>query len=93
MEYACLVRSCSAIYTCRTYSTHRWRFPQADAATVLRNGRLSVLPASELVPGDIVEVSGKVLISDLLHRGGTQRDGRLTIVQVSAFVTHGSQFG
>eukprot|EP00884_Botryococcus_braunii_P019514 jgi/Botrbrau1/6246/Bobra.0129s0001.2 len=35
---------------------------EADAATVLRNGRLSVLPASELVPGDIVEVSvgGKV---------------------------------
>ncbi|XP_014500933.1 calcium-transporting ATPase 3, endoplasmic reticulum-type [Vigna radiata var. radiata] len=30
---------------------------QADVATVLRNGCFSILPASELVPGDIVEVS------------------------------------
>ena len=29
---------------------------QADLATVLRQGRLKVLPAAELVPGDIVEV-------------------------------------
>ncbi|KAG8080818.1 hypothetical protein GUJ93_ZPchr0007g4192 [Zizania palustris] len=29
---------------------------QADAATVLRNGCFSILPATELVPGDIVEV-------------------------------------
>lgn len=29
---------------------------QADVATVLRNGRLSILPAKELVPGDVVEV-------------------------------------
>lgn len=31
---------------------------QAEVATVLRHGRLSLLPAAELVPGDIVEVSG-----------------------------------
>ncbi|XP_027356171.1 calcium-transporting ATPase 3, endoplasmic reticulum-type isoform X1 [Abrus precatorius] len=30
---------------------------QADVATVLRNGCFSILPAAELVPGDIVEVS------------------------------------
>lgn len=30
---------------------------QADIATVLRNGCFSILPAAELVPGDIVEVS------------------------------------
>ncbi|KAK7352492.1 hypothetical protein VNO80_17914 [Phaseolus coccineus] len=30
---------------------------QADVATVLRNGCFSILPANELVPGDIVEVS------------------------------------
>ncbi|KAM3736360.1 hypothetical protein ACB098_10G157200 [Castanea mollissima] len=30
---------------------------QADVATVLRNGCFSILPAMELVPGDIVEVS------------------------------------
>lgn len=30
---------------------------QADVATVLRNGCLSIIPATELVPGDIVEVS------------------------------------
>eukprot|EP00891_Asterochloris_glomerata_P003373 jgi/Astpho2/3373/e_gw1.00054.11.1_t len=30
---------------------------EAQVATVLRNGRLQVLPAAELVPGDIVEVS------------------------------------
>ncbi|XP_057852487.1 calcium-transporting ATPase 3, endoplasmic reticulum-type [Cryptomeria japonica] len=29
---------------------------QADVATVLRNGLLSIIPASDLVPGDIVEV-------------------------------------
>lgn len=31
---------------------------QADEATVLRDGRLHVIPASELVPGDIVEIAG-----------------------------------
>ena len=31
---------------------------QADVATALREGRLHVIPASELVPGDIVEVAG-----------------------------------
>lgn len=31
---------------------------QADVATALREGRLHVVPASELVPGDIVEVAG-----------------------------------
>ena len=31
---------------------------EADVATVLRNGRLAILPAQELVPGDIVEVAG-----------------------------------
>lgn len=30
---------------------------QADVATVMRNGCFSILPATELVPGDIVEVS------------------------------------
>ncbi|KAK4387614.1 Calcium-transporting ATPase 3, endoplasmic reticulum-type [Sesamum angolense] len=30
---------------------------QADVATVLRNGWFSILPAADLVPGDIVEVS------------------------------------
>lgn len=30
---------------------------EADVATVLRNSRWNVIPASELVPGDIVEVS------------------------------------
>lgn len=30
---------------------------QADVATVVRNGRLSILPATELVAGDIVEVA------------------------------------
>ncbi|EOY15690.1 Endoplasmic reticulum-type calcium-transporting ATPase 3 isoform 1 [Theobroma cacao] len=30
---------------------------QADIATVLRNGCFSILPATELVPGDVVEVS------------------------------------
>lgn len=29
---------------------------QADVATVLRNGLLSIIPASDLVPGDIVEI-------------------------------------
>ncbi|KAG1341808.1 Calcium-transporting ATPase [Cocos nucifera] len=32
---------------------------QADVATVLRNGCFSIIPASELVPGDIVEVGGE----------------------------------
>ncbi|KAK3149457.1 hypothetical protein QOZ80_3AG0217620 [Eleusine coracana subsp. coracana] len=32
-----------------------WAY-QADTATVLRNGCFSILPATELVPGDIVEV-------------------------------------
>ena len=31
---------------------------QADVATALRDGRLHVIPASELVPGDIVEIAG-----------------------------------
>jgi len=30
---------------------------EADVATVLRDGRLAILPASELLPGDIVEVT------------------------------------
>lgn len=30
---------------------------EADVATVLRSGRWTVLPASELVPGDVVEVA------------------------------------
>ncbi|KAK4277395.1 hypothetical protein QN277_015400 [Acacia crassicarpa] len=30
---------------------------QADVATVLRNGCFSILPATEIVPGDIVEIS------------------------------------
>lgn len=35
---------------------------EADAATVLRHGHLTMLPAGELVPGDVVEVTvgGKV---------------------------------
>jgi magnesium-transporting ATPase (P-type) len=31
---------------------------QADVATVLRGKRLMVLPACDLVPGDIVEIAG-----------------------------------
>lgn len=39
---------------------------QADVATVLRNGCLSILPAADLVPGDIVEVSvGDKIPADL----------------------------
>ena len=33
---------------------------QADVATVLRKGRLHVVPASQLVPGDMVEVAGRI---------------------------------
>ena len=33
---------------------------QADVATVLRESRLSLVPAGDLVPGDIVEVAGSV---------------------------------
>ncbi len=35
---------------------------EADVATALRDGRWTVLPASDLVPGDVVEVvvGGKV---------------------------------
>jgi len=32
---------------------------QADVATVLRDGRLTVIPAGDLVPGDVVEIAGK----------------------------------
>ncbi|PNT49249.2 hypothetical protein POPTR_002G117400v4 [Populus trichocarpa] len=38
-------------------SLEELRAYQADIATVLRNGCFSILPATELVPGDIVEVS------------------------------------
>lgn len=31
---------------------------QADVATVLRDGRLTVIPAGDLVPGDVVEIAG-----------------------------------
>lgn len=34
---------------------------QADVATVLRESRLTIVPASDLVPGDIVEVTGQYL--------------------------------
>ncbi len=34
-------------------------------ATVLRKGRLHVIPASQLVPGDIVEVAGQLQVSQL----------------------------
>ncbi|KAL5988262.1 Calcium-transporting ATPase 3, endoplasmic reticulum-type [Asimina triloba] len=34
---------------------------QADVATVLRNGCFSILPATDLVPGDIVEVGGTLV--------------------------------
>lgn len=30
---------------------------QAESATVLRDGRLAVVPSEQLVPGDVVEVS------------------------------------
>ncbi|CAK0785211.1 Calcium-transporting ATPase 3, endoplasmic reticulum-type [Coccomyxa viridis] len=39
---------------------------EADVATVLRDGRLHVIPASELVPGDIVEIAvGSKVPADL----------------------------
>ena len=40
-------------------------FLQADVATVLRDGRLHVIPASEVVPGDIVEIA--CVLSQGLH--------------------------
>ncbi|KAH7427301.1 hypothetical protein KP509_10G038200 [Ceratopteris richardii] len=36
---------------------HELKAYQAEVATVLRNGLLSIIPASSLVPGDIVEVA------------------------------------
>lgn len=36
---------------------------QAEVATVLREGRLSLVPSAELVPGDIVEVAGTDLLT------------------------------
>lgn len=38
-------------------SLEELRAYQADTATVLRNGCFSILPATDLVPGDVVEVS------------------------------------
>ena len=42
---------------------------QADEATVLRDRKLITLPAAQLVPGDIVEVAGKLaaLLLSLLN--------------------------
>jgi hypothetical protein len=44
---------------------------QAAAATVLRDGHLQQVPAAELVPGDIVELTGEVLQILLYNRGHT----------------------
>ncbi len=33
------------------------RRPQAESATVLRSGMLQLIPAGDLVPGDVVEVA------------------------------------
>ncbi|RVW56155.1 Calcium-transporting ATPase 3, endoplasmic reticulum-type [Vitis vinifera] len=41
----------------QSYVGEELRAYQADIATVLRNGCFSILPATDLVPGDIVEVS------------------------------------
>ena len=43
---------------CTVFQQQLWIL-QADVATVLRKGRLHVVPASQLVPGDIVEVAGQ----------------------------------
>lgn len=40
------------------HKTNSCSHMQADVATVLRQGRLHVVPASQLVPGDVVEVAG-----------------------------------
>jgi hypothetical protein len=42
---------------------------QADVATAFRDGRLTVLPAADLVPGDIVEIAGAVSTNALSPRG------------------------
>ncbi|VFQ98443.1 unnamed protein product [Cuscuta campestris] len=41
----------------RRHIPQELRAYQADVATVLRNGCFSIVPATDLVPGDIVEVS------------------------------------
>ncbi|THG08338.1 hypothetical protein TEA_019095 [Camellia sinensis var. sinensis] len=48
---------CGCCYMPRLEPREELRAYQADIATVLRNGCFSILPATDLVPGDIVEVS------------------------------------
>ena len=52
-------------------------FLQADVATVLRDGRLHVIPASELVPGDIVEIAG--MLPQRMHHA---------VMSLSAVILH-----
>lgn len=53
----CHMMPLDAVEVCaQTCQRASWA-PQADSATVLRDGRLAVVPAAQLVPGDIVEVS------------------------------------
>ena len=47
---------------------------QADEASVLRDGRLITVPAAQLVPGDVVEVTGKYMLSQHLCRKECQEE-------------------
>jgi hypothetical protein len=45
-----------------THTTHTHTHTQADEATVLRNGQVQLVPSSDVVPGDIVELAGAVCV-------------------------------
>eukprot|EP00983_Pelagomonas_calceolata_P111095 1159745-Pelagomonas_calceolata.AAC.9 len=42
--------------------------PQADDATVLRNGQLQLIPSADIVPGDIVELAGVCVSCSVRHK-------------------------